>query len=108
MRLANARTGAQKRERNPVGGVGELVASSKNVKITMEEPSLTKIIKMRHKIWQTDAFFVGGNHRFSTFTLKFSVHRRNTIQLKLGKKSTPVMSFIAVMTTATIKKHHNR
>ena len=100
--MANARTGAQKRERNPVGGVGELVTSSKNVKITMEESSLTKMIKMRRKIWQTDAFFVRGNHRFSTFTLKSSVHRRNTIQLQLGKKSTPFMSFIAVMTTATI------
>ena len=78
------------------------MASSKNVKITMEESSLTKMIKMRRKIWQTDTFFVGGNHRFSTFTLKSSVHRRNTIQLQLGKKSTPFISFIAVMTTATI------
>ena len=100
--MANARTGAQNRERNPVGGVGQLVASSKNVKITMEESSLTKMIKMRRKIWQTDAFFVGGNHRISTFTLKSSVHRRNTIQLQLGEKSTPFMSFIAVMTTVTI------
>ena len=55
----------------------------------MEESSLTKMIKMRRKIWQTDAFFVGGNYRFSTFTLKSSVHRRNTIQLQLGKKINP-------------------
>ena len=78
------------------------MASSKNVKITMEESSLTKMIKMRRKIWQTDAFFVGGNHRISTFTLKSSVHRRNTVQLQLVVKSNPFMSFIAVMTTATI------
>ena len=78
------------------------MVSSKNVKITMEESSLTKMIKMRRKIRQTDAFFEGGNHRISTLTLKSSVHRRNTIQLQLGEKSTPFMSFIAVMTTATI------
>ena len=36
-----------------------------------------QMIKMRRKIWQTDAFFVGGNHRISTFTLKSSVHWRN-------------------------------
>ena len=79
----------------------EFVASSKNNKITMKESSLTKMIKTRRKIRQTDAFFVGGNHRISTFTLKSSAHRRNTIQLQLGEKSAPFMSFIAVMTTAT-------
>ena len=78
------------------------MASSKNVKIIMEESSLTKMIKMRRKMRQTDAFFVGGNHRIPTLTLKSSVHRRNTIQLQLGEKSTPFMSFIAVMTTAMI------
>ena len=92
----------RKTGREPGWWVGELVASSKNVKITMEESSLTKMIKMRPKIWQTDAFFVGGNHCISTFTLKSSVHRRNTVQLQLGVKSNPFMSFIAVMTTATI------